>query len=134
MNVPADALEITCYHTWKGEDGIVRTKVKPGSEVGVIEARENSAAVNGLSVNGEKFPLLIDARGIKSISREARNQFSVRGRETNTTSFAIIIDSPLSRVIGNFFMGINKPAVPTRLFENEEEAITWLLSLKVNKK
>ncbi|MGV3631594.1 MAG: STAS/SEC14 domain-containing protein [Bacteroidota bacterium] len=134
MKVPANAFEITCYYTWRGEDGIVRTKVKPGSEVGVKEARENSAAVNSLSVNGDKFPLLIDARGIKSMTREARNQFSVRGRETSTTSFAIIIDSPLSRVIGNFFMGINKPAVPTRLFENEEEAIKWLLSLKVNKK
>lgn len=134
MKIPANAIEITCYHTWRGEDGIARTKVKPGSEVGIKEARENSRAVNSLSVNGDKFPLLIDARGIKSMSREARNQFSTRGRETQVTSFAIIIDSPLSRVIGNFFMGINKPAVPTRLFENEKAAIKWLLSLNVNKR
>lgn len=134
MKIPANAIEITCYHTWLEDDGIARTKVKPGAEVGIKEARENSKAVNSLSLNGDKFPLLIDARGIKSMTREARNQFSTRGRETKVTSFAIMIDSPLSRVIGNFFMGINKPAVPTRLFEDEEEAIKWLQSLNVNKR
>ncbi len=134
MNVPAYAIELTCFYTWREEDGIVRTKVKRGSEVGVMEAKENSVAVNAFSANGEKFPLIVDSRGIKSMTRDARNQFTTKGRETNVTSFAIIIDSPLSRVIGNFFMGINKPAVPTRLCENEEEAKKWLLSLNVNKR
>ncbi len=123
--IPENAIEVTCFHTWKGEDGIVRTKIKPGSEVTVEYARENSAAVNSL-FTGKKFPLLIDSRGIKSMTRDARNQFTTKGRETNTLAFAIIIDSPLSRVIGNFFMGINKPAVPTRLFDNEVEAVKWL--------
>ena len=125
MNIPPHATEVTCYHTWMGDDGIARTKVKPGSEVTVETARENSDAVNALFTE-KKFPLLIDARGIKSITREARNQFTTRGRETNTKAFAILIGSPLSRVIGNFFMGINKPALPTRLFENETDAERWL--------
>lgn len=131
MKIPENAIEITCYYTWMGEDGIARTKVKKGAEVELAEAKENSVAVNSLSQNGKKFPLIIDARGIKSMSREARNQFSTKGRETSVTSFAIIIDSPLSRVIGNFFMGINKPAVPSKLFENEEKAKEWLLNLDV---
>jgi hypothetical protein len=123
--IPKHAIEVTCFYTWKGEDGIVRTKIKPGSEVTVEYARENSNAVNSL-FTGKKFPLLIDSRGIKSMTREARNQFTTKGRETNTLAFAIVIDSPLSRVIGNFFMGINKPAVPTRLFDDEIEAEKWL--------
>ncbi len=128
MNIPVNARELTCFYTWKGEDGIVRTKIKKGSEVSIHAAKENSEAVNAL-FTGKKFPLMIDARGIKSMTREARNQFTTKGRETNTNAFAIIIDSSLSRVIGNFFLGINKPAVPTRLFENETEAETWLRTL-----
>lgn len=123
--IPENAIEVTCFFTWKGEDGIVRTKIKKGAEVTVEYARENSDAVNSL-FTGNKFPLLIDSRGIKSMSREARNQFTTKGRETSALAFAIIIDSPVSRVIGNFFMGINKPAVPTRLFDNEIEAEKWL--------
>lgn len=125
MEIPDTAIEITCFHTWMGEDGIARTKVKQGAEVIVEFARENSDAVNSF-YKDKKFPLLIDSRGIKSMTREARNQFSTKGRETNTKAFAILIDSPLSKVIGNFFMGINKPAVPTRLFDNEAEAEKWL--------
>ncbi|MES2589165.1 MAG: hypothetical protein V4622_09300 [Bacteroidota bacterium] len=131
MNIPDSAIEITCYFTWMGEDGIARTKVKTAAEVNLEFAKENSVAVNSLSKKGEKFPLIVDARGIKSMTRDARNQFSTRGRKTFVTSFAIIIDSPLSRVIGNFFMGINKPAVPTRLFESEEKAKEWLLNLNL---
>lgn len=128
MNVPPNAKELACFYTWKGEDGIVRTKVKPGSDVSVENARENSNAVNALYTD-RKFPLLIDSRGIRSMTRDARNQFTTKGRETNTMAFAIIIDSSLSKVIGNFFLGINKPAVPTRLFDNETEAESWLKTL-----
>lgn len=129
MEIPAHAKELKCFHTWKGNDGIVRTKIKSGSNVTIDEAKENSEAVNSL-YTGEKFPLLIDSRGIKSMTREARNQFSAKDRETNTNAFAIIIDSSLSKVIGNFFMGINKPAVPTRLFDNEIDAEKWLKTLQ----
>lgn len=111
-----------------GEDGIVRTKVKRDAEVVIEDAMENSKAVNAFYVDA-KFPLLIDARGIKSISREARSFFTTNGRETSTMAFGILIDSSVSKVVGNFFLGINKPAVPTKLFTNEAEALKWLKSL-----
>lgn len=127
MKIPANAREVRCYYTWMGDDGIARTKVKLNAEVSVEDAMENSKVVNGFYVN-EKFPLLIDARGIKSISREARSFFTTNGRETNTMAFAIVIDSSVSKVVGNFFLGINKPAVHTKLFLNEKAAVEWLLN------
>ena len=127
MQIPENAIEITCFHTWMGDDGIGRTKVKPGAEITIEYARENSDAVNSLYLE-KKFPLMIDSRGIKSMTRDARNQFSTKGRETHVLALGIIISSSVSRVIGNFFMGINKPAIPTRLFDNEIEAQKWLKS------
>lgn len=125
MEVPKNAINLTCYWTWMGEDGIARTKVKLNSEISLNHAIENSKAVNSLYVN-KKFPILIDSRGIRSMTRDAREFFSTRGRDTNTCAFGIIIKSPISRTVGNFFLGINKPAVPTRLFDNEENALEWL--------
>ena len=127
MKIPANACEVRCYHTWMGSDGIARTKVKLNAEVSLEDAMENSKVVNGFYVN-EKFPLLIDARGIKSISREARSFFTTNGRETSTMAFGIIIDSAVSKVVGNFFLGINKPVIPTKLFLNEKAAVEWLLN------
>jgi hypothetical protein len=53
----------------------------------------------------------------------------MNNRDSNVSAFAIIIQSPLSRVIGNFFMGLNKPRVPARLFKSEKEAVKWLKEL-----
>jgi len=110
-----------------GTDGIARTKVKENVEITLEDAIENSIAINQFYVD-KKFPLLIDSRGIKSISREARSFFTASGRETNTIAFAILIDSSVSKVVGNFFLGINKPAVPTKLFLDEKTAVHWLIN------
>jgi len=117
--------DLSAYWTWMGDDGIARTKVKPHAEITIKEAQENSLAVNSF-YKEKKYPLFIDSSNIKSITKEARAHFSIQNRETNITSFAILINSPLSRIIGNFFMGLNKPGIPTKLFINEQDAINWL--------
>jgi len=125
LTPPAYATEINSFYTWMCEDGICRTVTKPMAEIGLNDAMENTRVVTGF-FTGKKFPLLVDSRNIKSMTREARAHFSTNGRETKISSMAIMVKSPLSRVIGNFFMGLNKPQVPARLFDNEAEAIEWL--------
>lgn len=117
--------DLTAYLTWMGDDGIARTQVKPSANVTIAEAKENSLVVNSL-FKGKSFPLLIDSRNIHSITKEARDFFSMNNRESYVNAFAIIIDSPISKIIGNFFMGLNKPRVPARLFMTEEAAVKWL--------
>ena len=35
-------------------------------------------------------------------------------------------DCPLGRMMGNFFINVNKPKAPTRLFDDEAPALAWL--------
>lgn len=125
LTPPKNALEVAMYWTWMGDDGICRTKTKPLADIHLKEAKENTGAVSSF-YKGKKFPLLIDVRSIRSMELEARKHLSTNGRETSINSFAVIVKSPLSRVIGNFLMGLNKPEIPARLFDNEQEAIHWL--------
>lgn len=125
MQIPKDAIELRGYFTWMGEDGIARTSVKSGVNITLEFAIENSKVVNDFFIN-KKFPILIDSRNIKSMNYDARRHFSAQNRETNTNAFAIIIGSTVSRVLGNFYLGINKPVVPTKLFDNEVDATIWL--------
>jgi hypothetical protein len=125
MQIPSEyVLELRSYHTWMGKDGIARTRVKDGAEIVLEDAKANSVAVCSL-VGPEKFALIVDTRQIKSITKEARDYFSLNGRESRVVAFAILIDSPLSRIIGNFFMGLNKPRVPVKLFNRESRAVDW---------
>lgn len=120
----AEKTEIDGFITWKGEDGIVRTQVKLKIDIGITEAKENSELVNRL-IGKNKAPLIVDNREIKSISKEARDHFSISNRESSVSAIAIIIDSSLSRMVANFYLGINKPKVPVKLFNQEELAVKW---------
>jgi hypothetical protein len=40
---------------------------------------------------------------------------------------ALIVGTPLTRVMANFFLSVNKPVFPTRMFDDEASAVAWLL-------
>jgi hypothetical protein len=62
---------------------------------------------------------------VKSIAREARD-YDAREAARVAPAVALIVGSPLSRMIGNFFLGLNRTAVPIRLFTSEPAARSWL--------
>jgi hypothetical protein len=39
---------------------------------------------------------------------------------------ALIAPTLTSRVLGNFFLGLNKPPIPVKLFQTEKEGLDWL--------
>ena len=117
--------QASAFDTTINKEGIVITRVRKNANIGIKEANENSIAVLRLN-KGKKCPLLVDTRKIRSITKEARDHFAMKNRSGNVNSIAILVDSPLSRVIGNFFMGLNRPKVATKLFTDEEEAMAWL--------
>lgn len=119
-----------CFDTFIIEGNICVTIVKKDSEINLDDALENTKAVLKVS-DGTKYPMLVDTREIRSISKEARDHFSMRNRNGNVNSIAILIGSPISVVVGNFFMGLNKPAVPTKLFTTPEKAFKWLEKFQV---
>jgi hypothetical protein len=94
-------------------------------EVTLENVTEVSRHLKKLS-KGKKVPVFTDMRGLKSMTREARLFLSGEDAAQVTSAAALLIGSPLSKVIGNFFMGINKPPYPTKLFTSEEKALQWL--------
>lgn len=118
-------IETRIFYTSFEKEGYILTRVKPGSEIQLQDAEDNTAAVIKIS-DGIIYPILVDLRGIKSISKEARDHFSMRGRTPSVSAVAMLVKSPVSRIIGNFYIGFAKPVVPTRMFSAEKEAIGWV--------
>ena len=106
-------------------DGFIHTRVEAGAEIQLQDARGNTETVIKIS-GGANYPIIVDLREIKSISKDARDHFAMRNRKPNVTAIAMLVSSPVSSVIGNFFLGLNKPIVPTRMFTVEQEAIQWM--------
>ncbi|HEX9439902.1 MAG TPA: hypothetical protein VF909_09480 [Roseiflexaceae bacterium] len=108
------------------ELGIFHTINHPGVEQTLEAARENLQATVELS-GGQRRPLLVDIRQIKSQTREARDYYTGPEGTRCFSAAAMLVDSPVSRLLGNFMIGFNKSSsVPGKLFSSEAEAIEWL--------
>ena len=69
----------------------------------------------------------LDLRQIKSQTREARDYYGGEESGRCFSAAAVLVESPVSRLLGNFFIGFNKSTnAPLKLFTSEQEAIEWL--------
>jgi hypothetical protein len=119
-----DVIKTRTATLWIGADGIGRVVRNPGAEEDFEDVKAIVEAGRKL-VKGRKIPNLSDIRGAKSVTREARQYFR---QETDklVKASAILVDSSVSMALGNFYMAVNRPSYPTRLFTSEPDAIEWL--------
>jgi len=112
---------------WIREKGILQTRSKPNSVMTIEEAQELTAA-HTLINKGIPMLLLCDISNVIRMPKECRDYFSGSKHGETFIACALITKSKLSALIGSFFLGLNKPLKPTRLFNDEEKAIKWLKS------
>jgi hypothetical protein len=117
------------FETTLDPRGFIISCVAPLAEIELEHAKENTTKVHEIS-GDVVYPILVDMRKIRSISKEARDHFAMKDRKPGVVAIAMVVSSPLSRIIGNFFLGLNLPAVPTRMFSDRDQAERWLLSGK----
>lgn len=68
---------------------------------------------------------LVDLRDVSFVDSNARAHAAAQYR-SHVAGQAILIESKISSYFANLFLKFSKPKVPTRLFTNEAEAISWL--------
>ncbi|MBK9259276.1 MAG: STAS/SEC14 domain-containing protein [Polyangiaceae bacterium] len=108
--------------------GIIVADFDPRAELTLEHARASTESMRRLTNNVAR-PLLVDFTNMKSQTKECRDYFAKDPNHIATyTAAALLVNSPLTRVIANFFIGINKAAKPTRLFDDRKKAIEWLLA------
>ncbi|MEX0967163.1 MAG: hypothetical protein WD077_07985 [Bacteroidia bacterium] len=83
---------------------------------------------------GRHYPLYLDVRQVKNIDHEARRYMSSPPAMEFLTAGALRIDSSLGKMAGNFFLALNKPQLPLRLFDSKLEALKWLEEYKQQRK
>lgn len=74
----------------------------------------------------ERGRVLVDSRPVRSMTRAAQRLTTEHAIARRTAAVAILVDGPVSRMLGNFFLSVGRPAYPTRLFADEAGARAWL--------
>ena len=109
------------------EEGILISRVKENEYETLADARQNAAALMKLKGADATLPLLVDFSKASGQDAETRKFYAEESVKW-THRVALLVNSPVARVMGNIYMGLNKPLVPTRLFTDEKEALAWLKS------
>lgn len=118
---------------WLDDDNnILHFDVLPGAEV-VLEDTQEYVSIMAKLKKTPKVLLITDLRGVKSITRDSRVCLSSEETGNLVSACALLIGSTTSRVMGNFFLGLNKPPYPTRLFTSEAKASEWLKGFTAKK-
>jgi hypothetical protein len=75
---------------------------------------------------GRRCCVIVVLDSLTSQDSEARRIYAAGMQPTLFYAAALIVTNPLARAIGSFFLGLTRPAVPTRLFESVEDAAAWV--------
>lgn len=115
----------TSFISFDEEEGFLRVVVKPDCEMGVEDARIDMKANLALT-NSLKVPVMVDIRKLKYHSKEVRDFYASKEVAESIDAMAIVVESIATRMIGNFFIKINRPYFPTKMFDNQFLAEQWL--------
>ena len=111
------------FRTWMRPDGIIQVVWEPGTAIRLEDAIASTTEVAKLA-GGQRRPLLVDGSATGPIDRLARMEYA--RREDLSSAIALILNTPLSRLSGNFLLAVSRPKPPTRLFGDEATAVAWL--------
>ena len=120
------SLETQCCTFRLDPRGFVHATMRDAARFELHDARE-AVAVTWKVAGEVRRPVLVDIRGVRSQTREAREYFMSEEAAERVVAVALLAASPLSRMLGNFFLRVGAHRIPTRLFTREEAACDWLL-------
>lgn len=113
------------------DDLLIEFKVKKNIILQASDVWES----RDLSVNyipGKKFYVLFEGEEDAEISGDARRAGASEEYTRHVAALALYSSKLHEKIIGSLFLKINKPKLPTKFFDNREDAIDWLKNLRDN--
>lgn len=106
------------------EENILIIKILPNASVDLDTAKaivEAAEEISGPDMHGN----IVDIRDMVFMSRDARKYFAEQSK-SNVVAVAIIMKSLFHNALVNLYLDISDPAIPTKAFEKDIDAIDWL--------
>ena len=108
-----------------GEDNIIKMIYLKHKVETLEDAIKNVNASAEIS-NNQKLPLIVDLRLLKSIDRKVRAYYAGDEMTKVFKACVVLVDSFISKTMGNFFINFSNPKTPVKLFSDEKKGIKWL--------
>ncbi|MBN4062137.1 MAG: hypothetical protein COA57_02190 [Flavobacteriales bacterium] len=122
----AEVIETNVAYISFIEGGIIKVDGKTDAHIELEDMDENYAVFKKL-VKDKKAPFLVSFGINASITTEARENFANKQRSQIKKAEAFVVKQLHHRLIASFHINHFKPAIPTKVFNSEEEAKLWLM-------
>ena len=109
------------------EDGIVENFIKPGA---TMEPEDVTALKqhNFETAGNKPYVILVIPGELITFTKEARELAASKEFIEAAMAKALLINSIGNKIMGNFYLKVNKPYIKTKIFSDREKALTWLRS------
>ncbi len=107
------------------ENGIVEDHIKPGV-VMEVEDVTSLKKHNYTEAGNKPYAILVTAGDLITFSKEARELAASKEFIDAALAKALLINSTAHRIIGNFYLKVNKPYLQTKIFSDRTKALNWL--------
>ena len=108
---------------------IIHIRFKDNTHHGLAEAMEIVDAHNILA-DGVPRGVIADIRSVKTGADRAARKYYVSEKSARyKRGMAMLVNSPMQRMLGNIFFLLNRPPYPSKMFIDEGEALNWLRNL-----
>jgi hypothetical protein len=107
------------------EDDIVETNILPEEELNVADVKEIVQAIMLVS-DMRMLPQLIIAGPLSGPDLDSMRFLATEESSPTAIAEAYVISSLSQKILAKFYLSINKPARPTKMFSHEAEAVEWL--------
>ena len=111
------------------QNGIISGYYKSELKIDLAVARDIVRLRNEFQ-DQQVYPALIFDNGVRSMNKEARDYFSTREGSRGLSAAALVLNSPFSKMFGNFLLKINSPVMPVKIFTDPAKAKVWLNQFK----
>ena len=108
------------------DDGLLIVRINDGALQSLADAKENLALAVS-ETRGKRRPLLIDIRTAQPLDADARHHYSGQTLVEQFSALALLVEgSPFGRMLGNVYLRVARPGIPTQLFSDDALAVAWL--------
>ena len=108
------------------DQGLVVVRINDGACQSLADAHENLGLAMS-ETRGTRRPLLIDIRTAQPLDADARHHYSGEALVERFSALALLVEaSPFGRMLGNVYLRVARPGIPTQLFSDETQAVAWL--------
>jgi hypothetical protein len=106
------------------DEHVLLVSVRDGMTIDVQQLWENFNATVELNPAAD-YPVIFETQGFVSITKEARELAASREMAKDVAAMALIVNTMATRILANFYLKVNKPMRPTRMFTDMQKAIEW---------